>query len=115
WLGIYPAPVLRRMEASSQLLVNRVQGAIKYFLLEPNDVTLDGREVGSSGRAVDERDPIHQKCRRKRAEQEIFDRALGRALAASIRTGEYVARNRHQLDPEEHDDEIPRRGQNHHA
>jgi NADH-quinone oxidoreductase subunit M len=26
WLGIYPAPVLRRMEASSQLLVNRVQG-----------------------------------------------------------------------------------------
>ena len=27
WLGIYPAPVLRRMEASSQLLVNRVQGA----------------------------------------------------------------------------------------
>src|SRR5438552_607342 len=27
WLGIYPAPVLRRMEASSQLLVNRVQAA----------------------------------------------------------------------------------------
>jgi NADH-quinone oxidoreductase subunit M len=26
WLGIYPAPVLRRIEASSQLLVNRVQG-----------------------------------------------------------------------------------------
>jgi NADH-quinone oxidoreductase subunit M len=26
WLGIYPAPVLRRMEASSQLLINRVQG-----------------------------------------------------------------------------------------
>ena len=26
WLGVYPAPVLRRMEASSQLLVNRVQG-----------------------------------------------------------------------------------------
>jgi NADH-quinone oxidoreductase subunit M len=26
WLGVYPAPVLRRMEASSQLLINRVQG-----------------------------------------------------------------------------------------
>jgi len=26
WLGVYPAPVLRRMEGSSQLLINRVQG-----------------------------------------------------------------------------------------
>ena len=26
WLGVYPAPVLRRMEGSAQLLVNRVQG-----------------------------------------------------------------------------------------
>ena len=83
--------------------------------VEPNDVTLDDREVGSSGRAVDERDPIHQKCRRKRAEQEIFDRALRRALAASIGTGEHIARDRHQLDSQEYDDEIPRRRQNHHA
>ncbi len=27
WLGVYPAPVLRRMESSAQLLVDRVQGA----------------------------------------------------------------------------------------
>ena len=27
WLGVYPAPVLRRMEGSAQLLVNRVEGA----------------------------------------------------------------------------------------
>jgi NADH-quinone oxidoreductase subunit M len=27
WLGVYPAPVLRRMEGSSQLLINRVEGA----------------------------------------------------------------------------------------
>src|SRR6478672_5376497 len=26
WLGVYPAPVLRRMEGSAQVLVNRVQG-----------------------------------------------------------------------------------------
>ena len=26
WLGVYPAPVLRRMEASSRLLINRVEG-----------------------------------------------------------------------------------------
>jgi NADH-quinone oxidoreductase subunit M len=26
WLGVYPAPVLRRMETSSQLLITRVQG-----------------------------------------------------------------------------------------
>jgi NADH-quinone oxidoreductase subunit M len=26
WLGVYPAPVLRRTEASSQLLINRVEG-----------------------------------------------------------------------------------------
>ena len=26
WLGVYPAPVLRRMESSSQLLITRVQG-----------------------------------------------------------------------------------------
>jgi NADH-quinone oxidoreductase subunit M len=25
WLGIYPAPVLRRMEGSAQLLINRVE------------------------------------------------------------------------------------------
>ena len=25
WLGIYPAPVLRRMETSAQQLVNRVE------------------------------------------------------------------------------------------
>jgi NADH-quinone oxidoreductase subunit M len=29
WLGVYPAPVLRRMEGSAQLLVNRVeQGSV---------------------------------------------------------------------------------------
>ena len=27
WLGVYPAPVLKRMEGSAQLLVNRVEGA----------------------------------------------------------------------------------------
>jgi NADH-quinone oxidoreductase subunit M len=27
WLGVYPAPVLRRMEGSAQLLVERVQGS----------------------------------------------------------------------------------------
>jgi len=26
WLGVYPAPVLRRMEGSAQALVDRVQG-----------------------------------------------------------------------------------------
>jgi NADH:ubiquinone oxidoreductase subunit 4 (subunit M) len=26
WLGVYPAPVLRRTEASAQLLINRVEG-----------------------------------------------------------------------------------------
>jgi len=27
WLGVYPAPVLRRMEGSAQMIVNRVEGA----------------------------------------------------------------------------------------
>ena len=27
WLGVYPAPVLRRMEGSARLLVDRVQGS----------------------------------------------------------------------------------------
>ncbi|HMF87160.1 MAG TPA: hypothetical protein VK575_03705, partial [Gemmatimonadaceae bacterium] len=26
WLGVYPAPVLRRTEGSAQLLIDRVQG-----------------------------------------------------------------------------------------
>jgi len=26
WLGVYPAPVLRRMEGSAQVLIDRVQG-----------------------------------------------------------------------------------------
>ncbi|HET9776641.1 MAG TPA: NADH-quinone oxidoreductase subunit M [Gemmatimonadaceae bacterium] len=37
WLGVYPAPVLRRMEGSAQLLVNRVQA---------------GESVAVAGRAV---------------------------------------------------------------
>jgi NADH-quinone oxidoreductase subunit M len=37
WLGVYPAPVLRRMEGSAQLLVNRVQA---------------GESVAIAGRAV---------------------------------------------------------------
>jgi NADH-quinone oxidoreductase subunit M len=28
WLGVYPAPVLRRMEGSAQLLIDRVQGTV---------------------------------------------------------------------------------------
>jgi NADH-quinone oxidoreductase subunit M len=40
WLGVYPAPVLRRMEGSAQMLVNRVTGATG------NVATLGGTEGG---------------------------------------------------------------------
>ncbi len=35
WLGVYPAPVLRRMEAASQALVNRVEGGAAVAVSEP--------------------------------------------------------------------------------
>jgi NADH-quinone oxidoreductase subunit M len=40
WLGVYPAPVLRRMEGSAQLLVNRVTGTAG------NVATLNASETG---------------------------------------------------------------------
>jgi NADH-quinone oxidoreductase subunit M len=38
WLGVYPAPVLRRMEGSAQLLVDRVERA-----RSPSQVSEAGR------------------------------------------------------------------------
>jgi len=37
WLGVYPAPVLRRMEGSAQLLVNRVTGVGNVGSLSMNE------------------------------------------------------------------------------
>ena len=37
WLGVYPAPVLRRMEGSAQLLVDRVQGGSATRVSEAGD------------------------------------------------------------------------------
>ncbi len=39
WLGVYPAPVLRRMEASAQQIVNRVSGIGNVATLGTSDTT----------------------------------------------------------------------------
>jgi NADH-quinone oxidoreductase subunit M len=39
WLGVYPAPVLRRMEGSAQLLVNRVTGGGNLASLSMNEAS----------------------------------------------------------------------------
>ena len=75
----------------------------------------DPREVRRARRAVDECDAVQQKRRRECTEQEVLQRALGRPFAAAVDAGERVDRDRHQLDAEEHDHEIARGGEEHHA
>ena len=83
--------------------------------VEDRDAAGDDREVRRAGRAVDERDAVQQERRGERAEQEVLERALGRAFAAAVDAGERVHRDRHQLDAEEDDHEVARRGEQHHA
>ena len=75
----------------------------------------DRLEVRGPRRAIHESDTIEQERRREGAKQEVLERTLGGANAPSIDAGERVHGDRHQLDTEEHDHEVARRREQHHA
>ena len=80
-----------------------------------HDVVADRREVRRPRGAVDERDPVQQEPGRERAKQEVLERGLRRARAATVHAREHVHGDRHHLDAEEHDHEVARGGHDHHA
>ena len=82
---------------------------------EADDVRPDLDEVSGAGCAVDERDTVQQEGGRKGAEQEILDCSFGGALGPAIDTDQHVDRDRHELDPEEHDDQVACCGEDHHS
>jgi hypothetical protein len=75
----------------------------------------DAVEVRRPGGPVDEGDAVEQERRGERAEEEIFHGRLARGQLALEQARQHVERERHQLEGQEHDDQIARRRQEHHA
>ncbi len=70
----------------------------------------DAREVGVTGRAVEEREAVEQERRRERAEQEVLERPLGRPRADARRNAVIAyTPMRHRLEPEEERQRVARR------
>ena len=82
---------------------------------EAEDAALDLDEVRRAGGTVDQRCPVQKERRRESTKQKVFDRSFRRTFGAPIDAYEHVNSNRHQLDPEEHYDQVTRRGENHHS
>ena len=66
----------------------------------------DAREVGRAGGAVDQRQPVDQRGRADRADHQVLQPGLQRALAAVLRGAQDVQRDRQQLEAEEQRDQV---------
>ena len=71
---------------------------------------LDVGQVGGSGGAVGEGDPVEQERGGERAHHEVLDAGLLGGLAAHVHRGEHVDRYREDLQSQEQNDEVVRRG-----
>ena len=71
-------------------------------------------EVGRAGGAVDERQPVDERRRADRADHQVLEPRLERLLAAGLRRAQDVQRDRQQLDPEEHRDQVLRGDEHRH-
>ena len=80
-----------------------------------SDRRRDPVQVRRAGGAVDERDAVEQERRGERAEEEIFHRRLARGELPLEHARQDVERERHQLEGQEHDDQVAGGGQQHHA
>ena len=72
-------------------------------------------EIGGAGEAVDQRRAVEQHARGERAQNEIFEPGLGRALAVAREAGHDIERQALQLEREIERDQIVRRHHHHHA
>jgi hypothetical protein len=75
----------------------------------------DTVQVRRSGGTVDERDAVEQERGREGAEEEILHRRFARDELAFEEPGQNVQRERHELERQEHDDQVARGGHQHHA
>ena len=75
----------------------------------------DAGEAGRPGEAVEQRNAVEQDAAGKRAEHEIFEARLGRALVGAAVGGEHVAREAVQLEPDVERDQARRRDHDAHA
>ena len=75
----------------------------------------DRGRAGRAGGAVDERDAVEQERRGERAEQEVLQRGLAGVQPLLEEPGQHVERQRHELEGQEHHDQVVGRGQQHHA
>ena len=72
-------------------------------------------EVGRSRRAVDERQPVEQRRRPERADDQVLEARLERSCAADRRPAQHVERHRQQLERDEERDQVLRLCEQRHA
>ena len=75
----------------------------------------DPGEVGRAGRAVDQREPVEQRRRADRADDQVLQPRLERVLAAHFGRAQHVQRDRQQLEADEQRDRVLRRREQRHA
>jgi hypothetical protein len=75
------------------------------------DPVADRRKVSRSAGAVDEREPVEQRRRPQRADDQVLEPRLERLLAAERRSAQHVERDREQLERDEQGDEVLRLGE----
>ena len=75
----------------------------------------DAAELGRAGGAVDQRQPVDQRGRAHRADHQVLQPRLQRALAPELRGTEHVERDRQQLEPDEQGHQVLGRDEDRHA
>ena len=79
------------------------------------DPDRDPGEVGRAGAAVEEGHPVEQRRRADRADDQVLEPGLERALAPQVGRAEDVERDREGLDRDEEGDQVARLGEQDHA
>src|SRR5947209_7575444 len=72
-------------------------------------------EIGGPGRAVKEREAVEEQRCRERSQQEVLERALGRARARATEGGHRVRPDAHRLESEEERQRVAGGGEHHRA
>ena len=75
----------------------------------------DALEVGVAGGAVDQRQPVQQRGRAHRADDQVLQAGLQRGGAARLGGAQHVQRDRQQLQADEQRDQVLGAGQDDHA
>ncbi len=73
----------------------------------------DAVDAGRAGQAPDEGEPEQEDRRAERAEEEVLDRALGRIAVGLVVRREHVARQDHELEAQEEQQQVGRGREQH--